>query len=446
MRSPIPIQLITKEQLTQLPPSQQAWLKTTGFTAEPGTYGLIPGTDGELEKVVVGRPDPLDLWALGTCAQALPPHTYKLDDALSADESTQLALGWHLGQYQFTRYKKGPPLPSLEFPSGGDRAYVDAAVEATTLVRDLINTPAADLGPTQLEAQARSLANTYDAHLTVIGGDDLLTHNYPMIHAVGKASVDAPRLLDLRWGQASDPAITLVGKGVCFDTGGLDVKSSAGMKTMKKDMGGAAQVLGLALMVMKLKLPVYLRVLVPAVENSIAGNAMHPLDVLPSRKGLTVEVGNTDAEGRLVLADALWEASQDNPKLIIDCATLTGAARVALGTELPAFFCNHSKTAEILKHLGQKAQDPLWELPLHSPYRDMLSSKVADLNNISNASYGGAITAALFLQEFVKPGIPWVHIDLMAWNLRSLPGRPEGGEAMGMRSLLELIRSAIALR
>ncbi len=446
MRSPIPIQLITKEQLTQLPPSQQAWLKTTGFTAEPGTYGLIPGTDGELEKVVVGRPDPLDLWALGTCAQALPPHTYKLDDALSADESTQLALGWHLGQYQFTRYKKGTPLPSLEFPSGGDRAYVDAAVEATTLVRDLINTPAADLGPTQLEAQARSLANTYDAHLTVIGGDDLLTHNYPMIHAVGKASVDAPRLLDLRWGQASDPAITLVGKGVCFDTGGLDVKSSAGMKTMKKDMGGAAQVLGLALMVMKLKLPVYLRVLVPAVENSIAGNAMHPLDVLPSRKGLTVEVGNTDAEGRLVLADALWEASQDNPKLIIDCATLTGAARVALGTELPAFFCNHSKTAEILKHLGQKAQDPLWELPLHSPYRDMLSSKVADLNNISNASYGGAITAALFLQEFVKPGIPWVHIDLMAWNLRSLPGRPEGGEAMGMRSLLELIRSAIALR
>ncbi|MGB3519802.1 MAG: leucyl aminopeptidase family protein [Elainellaceae cyanobacterium] len=446
MRSPIPIQLITKEQLTQLPPSQQAWLKTTGFTAEPGTYGLIPGTDGELEKVVVGRPDPLDLWALGTCAQALPPHTYKLDDALSADESTQLALGWHLGQYQFTRYKKGTPLPSLEFPSGGDRAYVDAAVEATTLVRDLINTPAADLGPTQLEAQARSLANTYDAHLTVIGGDDLLTHNYPMIHAVGKASVDAPRLLDLRWGQASDPAITLVGKGVCFDTGGLDVKSSAGMKTMKKDMGGAAQVLGLALMVMKLKLPVYLRVLIPAVENSIAGNAMHPLDVLPSRKGLTVEVGNTDAEGRLVLADALWEASQDNPKLIIDCATLTGAARVALGTELPAFFCNHSKTAEILKHLGQKAQDPLWELPLHSPYRDMLSSKVADLNNISNASYGGAITAALFLQEFVKPGIPWVHIDLMAWNLRSLPGRPEGGEAMGMRSLLELIRSAIALR
>lgn len=446
MRSPIPIQLITKEQLTQLPPSQQAWLKTTGFTAEPGTYGLIPGDDGELEAVVVGKPDPLDLWTLGTCAQALPPHTYKLDDALSADESTQLALGWHLGQYQFTRYKKGTPLPSLEFPSGGDRAYVDAAVEATTLVRDLINTPAADLGPTQLEAQARSLANTYDAHLTVIGGDDLLTHNYPMIHAVGKASVDAPRLLDLRWGQASDPAVTLVGKGVCFDTGGLDVKSSAGMKTMKKDMGGAAQVLGLALMVMKLKLPVYLRVLVPAVENSIAGNAMHPLDVLSSRKGLTVEVGNTDAEGRLVLADALWEASQDNPKLIIDCATLTGAARVALGTELPAFFCNHSKTAEILKHLGQKAQDPLWELPLHSPYRDMLASKVADLNNISNASYGGAITAALFLQEFVKPGIPWVHIDLMAWNLRSLPGRPEGGEAMGMRSLLELIRSAIALR
>ncbi|HEY9817067.1 MAG TPA: hypothetical protein V6D20_14890, partial [Candidatus Obscuribacterales bacterium] len=235
MRSPIPIRLITKEQLTQLPPNQQAWLKTTGFTAEPGTYGLIPGDDGELEMVVVGRADPLDMWTLGTCSQSLPLLTYQLVDALTPDEATQLTLGWHLGQYQFTRYKKGTPLPSLEFPSGGDRAYVDAAVEATTLVRDLINTPAADLGPTQLEAQTRSLANTYDAHLTVIGGDDLLTHNYPMIHAVGKASVDAPRLLDMRWGRSSDPAITLVGKGVCFDTGGLDVKSSAGMKTMKKD-------------------------------------------------------------------------------------------------------------------------------------------------------------------------------------------------------------------
>jgi leucyl aminopeptidase len=274
----------------------------------------------------------------------------------------------------------------------------------------------------------------------VIRGDDLLSHNYPLIHAVGRASSQAPRLLDLTWGHPDAPRVTLVGKGVCFDTGGLDIKSAAGMKLMKKDMGGAANALGVAALIMGLQLPVRLRLLIAAVENSIAGNAIYPLDVLPSRRGLTVEVGNTDAEGRLVLADALWEAVADEPELLVDFATLTGAARVALGTELPACFSNQAATAQQLVDCGLRVDDPLWPLPLHQPYRAFLESKVADLSNISDSSYGGAITAALFLQEFVRPDLTWVHIDLMAWNLRNLPGRPEGGEAMAMRAVFELIK------
>jgi leucyl aminopeptidase len=280
----------------------------------------------------------------------------------------------------------------------------------------------------------------------VITGEDLLSQNYPMDYAVGKAHAIPPRLIDLRWGEPTAPKVTLVGKGVCFDTGGLDIKSAAGMKLMKKDMGGAAQVLGLAQFIMALKVPVCLRVLIPAVENSIAGNAMRPLDILTSRKGVTVEVGNTDAEGRLVLADALWEACSEDPQLLIDCATLTGAARIAVGSELPAFFCNDEAMAEALQQAGTAVDDPLWQLPLYQPYRTMLDSPIADLNNISNSSYGGAITAALFLQEFVKPGVPWIHLDFMAYNLRSLPGRPEGGEAMGMRALLELIRQHVEVQ
>ncbi|NER82067.1 MAG: leucyl aminopeptidase family protein, partial [Leptolyngbya sp. SIO1D8] len=276
--------------------------------------------------------------------------------------------------------------------------------------------------------------------LSVIKGEALETQNYPMVYAVGKASESAPRLIDLRWGKVDAPKVTLVGKGVCFDSGGLDLKPAKGMLMMKKDMGGAAHVLGIANLIMKLNLPVCLRVLVPAVENSVAGNAMRPLDVLSSRKGITVEVGNTDAEGRLVLADALWEACSENPQLLVNFATLTGAARIALGTELPAFFCNQPEMIEALEAAMESAQDPLWNLPLHPPYRDLLNSKIADLSNISSGSYGGAITAALFLQEFVKPGVPWIHIDVMAWNLRTLPGRPEGGEAMGMRAIFELIR------
>ena len=296
------------------------------------------------------------------------------------------------------------------------------------------------MGPDDLAETARVLAVTYDADVTITQGPDLEAQNYPLIYAVGKASTAPPCLIDLRWGDVDAPKVTLVGKGVCFDSGGLDLKPAKGMLMMKKDMGGAAQVLGVATMVMKLNLPVYLRVLIPAVENSVAGNAMRPLDVLPTRKGITVEVGNTDAEGRLVLADALWEASGEQPKLLVDFATLTGAARVALGTELPAFFSNQPKIVQALETAMAAAADPLWNLPLHRPYRDLLSSKVADISNISSGAYGGAITAALFLQEFVKAETAWIHIDVMAWNIRNLPGRPEGGEAMGLRAFFELIR------
>ncbi|MEL6854984.1 MAG: leucyl aminopeptidase family protein, partial [Cyanobacteria bacterium J06607_13] len=287
---------------------------------------------------------------------------------------------------------------------------------------------------------AQQLAERFGASCQITVGKDLLAANYPMVYAVGQASEQVPRLVDIRWGEATAPKVTLVGKGVCFDTGGHNMKSSAGMKLMKKDMGGAAQVLGLARMIMQLALPVSLRVLIPAVENSIAGNATRPSDILTSRQGTTVEIGNTDAEGRLVLADALTEASSESPEMLIDCATLTGAARVAVGAEIAALFCNDQPTAQALLKAGTEMDDPLWQLPLHEPYRNMLDSKVADINNISSAPYGGSITAALFLREFVQGQTPWIHIDFMAYNTRSQPGRPEGGEAMGMRSLFAMLK------
>ncbi|MGB3491420.1 MAG: leucyl aminopeptidase family protein [Elainellaceae cyanobacterium] len=447
MADTIPIFLVQKDQLSDQSTVDQTWLTASGFKADAGTFCLLPGREGQIESVLVGKTEALDTWSLGSLARSLPPHTYHLADDLSTAEQSKLALGWQLGQYQFTRYKQNGSsgnLPQLTVVSDVVSAqYLEAATEATFLVRDLVNTPAADMGPAHLEEKARAIATTYGAEVTVTAGEDLVAQNYPMIYAVGKASDQPPRLIDLCWGDPRAPKITLVGKGVCFDSGGLDIKAAAGMKMMKKDMGGAAHVLGVATLVMKLNLPVRLRVLIPAVENSIAGNAMHPLDVLPTRKGITVEVGNTDAEGRLVLGDALWEACSDKPELLIDFATLTGAARVALGTELPAFFCNDEAIATQLKQSGEATDDLLWNLPLHTPYRASLESKVADISNISDGRFGGAITAALFLQEFVKPQIPWVHIDVMAWNLRSLPGRPEGGEAMGMRAIFELIRRQV---
>ncbi|WOD39360.1 leucyl aminopeptidase family protein [Nodosilinea sp. E11] len=448
MSTPIPIYLVNQTDLAKDHADSQAWAQSTGFKADPSTVCLVPGSEGSIAKVLVGKPDPVDTWTLGNLPKTLPPQTYALADDWPAALATKLWLGWQLGRYSFTPYKRqaAPPMAELVPPAGADATYVTATTAATTLVRNLITTPAGDMGPEQLQAAAQGLCDRHSANLTALIGDELINQNYPLIHAVGRAYSQAPRLLDITWGNPDAPKVTLVGKGVCFDTGGLDIKPAASMKLMKKDMGGAANALGLAEMIMALQLPVRLRVLIAAVENSIASNSLHPLDVVPSRRGLTVEIGNTDAEGRLVLADALWEAvcEEPAPELVVDFSTLTGAARIALGTELPACFSNQPEMANALLTCGLAVDDPLWQLPLHKPYRSMLDSSVADLSNISNNSYGGAITAALFLQEFTRPEIPWVHLDLMAWNIRTLPGRPEGGEAMGMRAVFELIRQTIA--
>jgi leucyl aminopeptidase len=363
-------------------------------------------------------------------------------DALTA---TRCALGWALGSYQFTRYHGADRAPaSLVWPKGADRGAVERAGAATFMVRDLVNTPAADMGPAELADAARSLAEEFEADIKITVGNDLLAANFPAIHAVGRASPRPPRLIDITWGRRNDPKVTLVGKGVCFDTGGLDIKPSGAMLTMKKDMGGAAHALGVARMVMMAGLPVRLRVLIPAVENVIAGNAYKPSDILKTRKGLTVEVGNTDAEGRLVLCDALAEADSEKPALLVDFATLTGAARVALGPELPALFVNNEPLASDLVGAAMAASDPLWRLPLWQGYRKGLDSKVADIGNVAGHSFAGAIVAALFLEAFVSKETPWAHLDVFAWNGQAKPGRPEGGEAMGLRAVYGLIEKRFA--
>jgi leucyl aminopeptidase len=433
---------VTAQQLKGWLKAQRAsvrkWLKGVGFEAKPGSNALVPGADGAPGRVLVGVEARPDIWSYGALPKALPRGTYRIDGKLEPAAATRAALGWALGGYAFARYKKRPTVARLLWPDGADRAAVERTAAAAFLVRDLVNTPAEDMGPAELAAAAEAVASAHGAKLKITIGDDLLKANYPLIHAVGRASVRAPRLVDLRWG-GRGLRITLVGKGVCFDSGGLDLKSAQNMLLMKKDMGGAAHVLALAQMIIAAGLPVRLRVLVPAVENSVAGNAFRPLDVIRSRKGLTVEIGNTDAEGRLILCDALAEACADKPDMIVDCATLTGAARVALGPELPVLFSNHDGTAEALLRHGVAEDDALWRLPLHKPYRRMLDSKVADINNVSESSHAGAITAALFLNEFVDPAIPWVHIDMMAWNTAARPGRPEGGEAQGLWALFALI-------
>jgi leucyl aminopeptidase len=344
-----------------------------------------------------------------------------------------------MGCYRFARYKsETKEFAKLIWPRAADRAQVERLARSLALARDLINTPAEDMGPPELAEAARKVAQEYKAKFSVIVGDDLLKQNYPTVHAVGRAGPKPPRLIDLRWGNAG-PKLALIGKGVCFDSGGLDLKPSSGMLMMKKDMGGAATMLALARAIMDARLPIRLRLLIPAVENSVSANSFRPLDVIKTRKGITVEVGNTDAEGRLILCDALAEAETDKPDLMIDAATLTGAARVALGPELPALFSNDDDTAAALLRHGKVEGDPLWQLPLWRPYRRMLDSKVADINNVSDGPFAGAVTAALYLQEFVEPTTKWMHIDTWAWIARSLPGRPEGGEALGFRALYAFI-------
>tara|TARA_B100000315_G_scaffold260354_1_gene321080 strand:+ start:665 stop:2050 length:1386 start_codon:yes stop_codon:yes gene_type:complete len=444
-----PLIPLTKDQLGKWRNKQskrvQTWISSTGFKAGPGTTCLISGTDGKLSNVLVGVTKAADHWDCGNLSKNLPQGVYSFDHKKAADIE-KWALGWALGAYSFGRYKKNQKQTKkarLLLPKDCDSRSLEHTVEAIYLARDLINTPAGDMGPAQLASAARALAKKHKAPFKVIVGADLLAKNYPAIHAVGRAVAtrdQAPRLIDFTWGKRNAPKVTLVGKGVCFDTGGLDLKSAGGMKLMKKDMGGAANVLGLAHMIMAANLPIRLRVLIPAVENSVSGNALRPLDVIPSRSGKTIEIGNTDAEGRVILADALSEAAREKPELIVDFATLTGAARVALGAELPALFTNDDKFAAAVIKAGMANQDPLWRLPLWPGYRKAVDGKTADLTNAPEGGFGGAITAALFLQEFVEPTTKWAHIDLMAWNQATKPGRPEGGEAMGIRAFFQALR------
>lgn len=422
-------------------PAVASWVKAVGFTGEAGSTVFLPGPDGAVAHVLAGVSAIDDLWAFAGLPASLPAGSYRIDAALDARAATRAALGWALGSYRFSRYKKPPEkaFANLVWPAEADHGEVERAATATHLVRDLVNTPACDMGPAELAQAAQDLAAEFDAAVEVIVGQDLLDRDYPAIHAVGRASPRAPRLIDLRWGNPQHPKVTIVGKGVCFDTGGLDLKPSSAMLIMKKDMGGAAHALALGRMIMMAGLPVRLRVLVPAVENVVSGDSFKPQDVLKTRKGLTVEVGNTDAEGRLILCDALAEADSEKPELLIDFATLTGAARVALGPDLPALMCNDDALANDLTEAGTAVDDPMWRLPLWAPYRKGLDSKVADINNVTANGFAGAITAGLFLQEFVSKGTPWAHLDTYAWNGSARPGRPEGGEALGLRAAYAVI-------
>ena len=426
-------------------PTARAWLESTGFRPKRHGLALLPEGDGEIAGalfVLDGRATAADAAAL---AAALPAgdRPWRVDDPKGLLDTFELHYGWALAGYRFDRYDTGETGgKGTARLASDDSATAERAGElarSVFLARDLVNTPANDLGPAELEAAIRSVAEAFGADCTTTLGDSLLEAGFPLIHAVGRASSRAPRLVDLRWGPADAPKLTLVGKGVCFDSGGLDIKPAAGMRLMKKDMGGAAVMTGLARMVMAAGLELRLRLLVPAVENSIAGAAFRPGDVLASRKGLTVEIGNTDAEGRLILADALTEADRERPALLLDAATLTGAARVAVGTDLPALFTADEALATDLLRAGIDVDEPLWRLPLHPGYRDLLKSAIADLSSTGSKPYAGAITAALFLERFVEPGTSWAHLDIFAWNEEARPGRTKGGDATALRALFTLL-------
>jgi leucyl aminopeptidase len=426
------------------PAAARKWVEAAGFKAAPGQSCAVPDGDGGLQCWLFGREKEGWLYQLAALPALLPEGVYRLDCDWSRDQRLQASLGWGLASYRFERYKaNAKPRPVLVLEGDVERD-VQALYEAQHLVRDLVNTPTEDMGPADLADAVMRQADAFDATTTVVTGDELLTLNLPAIHAVGRASSRAPRLVEMNWGAAAAPLLCLVGKGVCFDTGGLDLKSAAGMALMKKDMGGAAHALALARLVMDHSLPVRLQLLIPAVENSVAGNAYRPGDVIKTRKGLTVEIGNTDAEGRVVLADALAYACEDKPDLVIDFATLTGAARVALGADLPPLFSNRTEVAQGIQQAGDAAEDPLWTMPLYQPYRKQIESPLADLTNSSKSSYGGCITAALFLESFVRPEIPWVHIDTFGWNEANRPGRPMGGEALGLRAVFRYLQARYA--
>lgn len=427
----------------RLPRALEAFAEASGFSGQNGRHLVMPDRSGNISAVLLGV-EPSDArhrdpFGPGRLSGVLPAGDYAFRGKLA--DPAGVALAWLLNPYRFTLYREQPlPKARLVCPRGVDQAEVVRLAAAVASSRDLVNTPANDLGPDEIEAAIRALAADHGAHVAVTLGDDLLTRGFPMIHAVGRASVRAPRLIDLTWGKPDHPRVTLVGKGVVFDTGGLNIKPESAMLLMKKDMGGAAAAIAAARMVMGAKLPVRLRLLVPAVENAIAGNAFRPGDVLASRKGLSVEIGNTDAEGRLILADALALADEDEPAFLADFATLTGAARVALGPDLPPFYTHDDRLAADLARLAPKVNDPVWRLPLWGPYDNLLESRIASLNHISSGAFAGSITAALFLNRFVSRAASYVHFDIFAWNPSARPGRPDGGEVQAARLIYACLK------
>ena len=436
----MPVHLIPANDMDAIPAKAQAWAESNGFIGAAGAHLVVPDADG-IMMVLIGtggkKSRKRSRFTVGATSARLPLGTYEIASELSHEDANEVALGWLLTGYKFDRYvADAAEHPQLVAPANIDAVKLESIAEGEALTRDLINTPASDMGPEELTDAALTLAKKFGAKSNVVLGDDLLTQNFPMIHTVGRASVRAPRLVEINWGDRG-PKLTLVGKGVCFDTGGLNIKPGSSMGLMKKDMGGAANVLGLAHMIMAQKLPIQLRVLIPAVENSIDGNAYRPQDILESRKGLTVEINNTDAEGRLVLADALTLADEGEPDLVISMATLTGAARVAVGPDLAPFFTDDDAHAAALSQSAAKVADPVWRMPFHDPYEAMIEPGIADLDNAPKGGFAGCITAALFLRRFVQS--PYMHFDIYGWQPSSAPARPKGGVGMGARALLNAL-------
>lgn len=429
------------------PPATASWLEHHGFVGERHRVVVLPDGGGGVAGAVAGVGaladwSQLAWWQVAALIERLPARDFEIVSPLPASALHQLLIGWLHAGYRLTRFKSSVSTSvraRVVPPTGVNVEALCRQGTALTLARDLINAPANELGPAELASVAADLAREFGAEYRCLEGDDLLANNYPLIHAVGRASPRTPRLIDLRWGDPRHPTVTVVGKGVCFDSGGLDIKPSAGMALMKKDMGGAAVTLGLARSLMARGAPIRLRVLVPAVENSVSGGAYRPGDVVRSRRGLTVEIGNTDAEGRLILADALTEADSERPDLLLDFSTLTGAARVALGPELPAVFGNDAELVEQIRRCGDRELDPVWPMPLWDPYDEELGSRIADLNNVASSAFAGAIFGALFLRRFVTATRSWAHFDLYAWNARERPGRPVGAEAQCLRLADRLI-------
>ncbi|MDR0184109.1 leucyl aminopeptidase family protein [Lysobacter arvi] len=439
----LPLHVVTRDSLASWrsaqPVSVGAWLDAQGFDGSPFSSITLPGNDGGIAAAVIGVGDMLDPFAYGHAPHALPARTFALAGELPAEARSALQLGWGLGAYRFSRYRQPLRAPAqLAVAQGDDDAFAQLA--ACVRVRDLVNTPTEHMGPDQLEQVACEIAERFGARIEVVSGDDLITQNFPAIHAVGRASHRAPRLITLRWGDESHPHVVIVGKGVCFDTGGLDLKPADGMRNMKKDMGGAAHAIALAELVMARKLPLRITLLVPAVENAVGPNAFRPGEVVDTRKGVTVEIDNTDAEGRVILCDALTYAAEMQPQLLLDFATLTGAARIALGPDLPALYSNDDGVAQQWLEAGMQLRDPLWRMPLWRPYVRYLVSNVADIANGGPSKMAGSITAAVYLDRFVPQAQKWAHLDVYSWNDNDRPGRPAGGEAQGLRSAYALLK------